>query len=299
LVPFAPRVLVTCLQTTICSVTLPADLATSSAVAYRVSASEADDAAPGGPARFVGGWRITDLNPPPNRTWRVYVPATVTDAGEVTTTTVDTRFDIVYYPGTGNDLADVDQARHFAAQVAGNIAHLFGMGASRAATSLAGTPGAVAFIVSPQRPVAVSLSGRTCGWSGLVRVSYADAHGVLHNTSCRDVAWPWSHEYSSRSPSIDWHELHHILYAESDEYCCDGGYSDDRVNVYSSESRCREFTAAPPDGCSQVTDGTTAIGWWRGGPASNVMVDEDSMVENPDDVRAADAAFARCGQRQC
>jgi hypothetical protein len=229
----------------------------------------------------------------------VYVPATVTPAGEVTTTTVDTRFDIVYYPGTGNDLADVDQARHFAAQVAGNITHLLGMGESRAATSLAGASGAAAFIVSSQKTVTVSLSGKTCSWSGLVRVSYADAHGVLHNTSCRDVSWPWSHEYSSNEPSVDWHELHHILYYESDEYCCDGGYADDHVNVYSSESGCRSFTAATPSGCSQITDGTTTINWWRGGPGPNVMSARNTIGENPDDMRAADAAFVRCGRRQC
>ncbi len=298
LLAFAPRTIVTCTQVNACSAVLPPDLAAASAIAYRVSAGEADGTAPE-PQRFVGGWRITDLNPPPNRTWRASVPATVTEAGEIAPTTVDTRFDVVYYPGTGNDLADVNQARHFAAQVAGNIAHLLGMGTSRATTTFAAHPDAMAFIVSPQRPaVAVSLSGKTCGWSGLVKVSYGDAHGVLHNTTCRDVSYA-SREYSSNSPVVDWHELHHALFDESDEYCCDGGYYDDRINVYPSLERCRSSTAAPPAGCAQITDGSAVIGWWRAGPAVNVMIDHSTMLENPDDVRAADAAFGRCGRRQC
>ncbi|WP_406051305.1 hypothetical protein [Kribbella sp. NBC_00889] len=299
---FAPVVVATCTRAKSCSAALPAALASASAIVYRATVSEAGDA-PGGAKTASSGWRVTDLNPLPSRTWRVSVPGLV-EGGKVRTPPVSQTMDIVYYPGSGNDLAVADQARRFEAQVASNVQFLFGLGSPRGPTSMARHADAMTFIVSPQTVVDVRGSGNEmCRWSGLVAVSYAEANGVLHHANCRDSAWPASHEYSSDDASTDWHELHHSLYNEADEYCCDGGYFDG-VNVYGSQSGCSTRTASTTP-CSEIFMASTTpgvadrhTGWWRGDPLPDVMVFND-LVENADDLRAAEAAFARCASNRC
>jgi hypothetical protein len=302
-VALAAQTIGVCERARVCTAVLPSNLAGATAIAYRATASEAQDA-PGGAATVTSAWRITDLNPLPSRTWRASVPAIVDSAGMVTTPRVSSTLDIVYYPGVGNDLSQGTQAQRFEAQVGGNIEFLFGLSSDRGPTTFASSSERVSFIVSPQNVVDVTGTGsQICAWSGIVPVSYAEAHGVLHHAGCRDAAYPHSREYSSDDARTDWHELHHALYGEHDEYCCDGGYGDG-VNVYGSMSSC-STKSSPGSSCARLIDPATnapatpaQTGWFRGDPLPDVMVFND-LVENADDRRAAAATFARCAASLC
>jgi hypothetical protein len=300
--PAAPRVLKRCEREQRCIADLPADLASAEAVAYRVSAAERPDVT--GPAAVTGTWRITDLNPLPNRVWRVSAPAVV--SGEVGGTPVTSQIDVVYYPGTGYALGDPLAASRFSATVGDNLWQLLGAGPrGRFASTVAGSWDLVAIHVA-RIPVTVSHTGGTtpgsdtdlCERGGSPTVSFGEVHGVLHTVDCRDNAW--NGIFTADDPKIGWHEFHHAAYAEEDEYCCDGGYGDG-INMYESLGSCevKSSAAATCKQLSEFLNGTlTVMSWWRSDTKTDDVMITNSE-EDLDDLRAAATTYARCRAGRC
>ncbi|WBC16467.1 hypothetical protein O7600_06405 [Micromonospora sp. WMMA1998] len=304
-VTLAPRVVKTCVQTTECQAVIPSDILAGAAVAYRVTASEADGVPDMRTA--TADWRITDLNPPdpsegPEVTlvplWRASVPAVVGSDGRVNTRPLNQSIDVAYAPGTGYDTSTLDGARQFGNAVDDNAWQLLGI-RSRVFPSSIGTHWSQVGIWVQNVPVEVTVSpdgDALCRRGPFSPVSFAETNGVLHTVNCRDNAS--GTVFSADSPTVGWHELHHSAYHEGDEYCCDGGYSyGDGRNTYPSLSACQRG-GSDARTCNEITDGVSPTGWWRSdGPMADVMI--DNSVERADDIRAAEATFARCGRGQC
>ncbi|GHJ17170.1 hypothetical protein [Micromonospora sp. AKA38] len=304
-VTLAPRVLKTCEQTSECQAVIPADILAGAAVAYRVTASEADGVPEARTA--TADWRITDLNPPaPSQTpevtlvplWRASVPAVVDGNGRVNTRPLNQSIDVAYAPGTGYDTTTLDGARQFGNAVDDNAWQLLGI-RSRVFPSSIGTHWSQVGIWVQNVPVEVTVSpdgDALCRRGAFSPVSFAETNGVLHTVNCRDNAS--GSVFSADSPTVGWHELHHSAYHEGDEYCCDGGYwYGEGKNTYHSLTDCRRG-GSDAGTCNEITDGVTPTGWWRSdGPMADVMI--DNSVERADDIRAAEATFARCGRGQC
>jgi hypothetical protein len=127
-------------------------------------------------------------------------------------------------------------------------------------------------------------------------VSFAEANGILHTVNCRDNAS--GNVFTADSPRVGWHEFHHDAYHEGDEYCCDGGYwYGAGINTYGSQADCQR-NGSDASTCQEIADSTGRTGWWRSdGPAADVMT--DNTIERADDLRAAEATFAKCGRAQC
>jgi hypothetical protein len=304
-VTLAPRVVRTCVQTDECQATIPADILAGEAVAYRITASEAE----GVPemATAAADWRITDLNPPepsqwPEVTlvplWRASVPATVNKSGQVNTRPLNETLDIAYAPGTGYDTSTLTGARQFGNAVDDNAWQLLGVRGQINPSSIATHWSQVGIWVQ-NVPVEVKVSPDSdalCDRGPFGPVSFAEANGILHTVNCRDNAS--GNIFTADSPTVGWHEFHHDAYHEGDEYCCDGGnWYGAGINTYGSLGDCQRDGSVAST-CNEITDGTTRTGWWRSdGPSSDVMV--DNTIERPDDLRAAEATYAKCGRAQC
>jgi len=304
-VALAPRVVRTCVQVNECQAVIPADILAGEAVAYRIIASEAD----GVPemATATADWRITDLNPPepsqgPEVTlvplWRASVPAVVNKDGLVNTRPLNQTLDVAYAPGTGHDTSTLAGARQFGNAVDDNAWQLLGVRGRIFPSSIATHWSEVGIWVQ-NVPVEIKVdpdADALCARGPFSPVSFAEANGILHTVNCRDNAS--GNIFTADSPTVGWHEFHHDAYHEGDEYCCDGGYwYGAGINTYSSLADCQR-DGSDASTCNEITDGTTPTGWWRSdGPMSDVMV--NNTVERADDLRAAEAAFAKCGRAQC
>ncbi|GIF72447.1 hypothetical protein Asi02nite_19650 [Asanoa siamensis] len=302
---FQPRVVRTCVQTNECQAVIPADILAGEAVAYRVTASEAE----GVPDMLTStaDWRITDLNPPdPSQSpevtlvplWRASVPAVVTN-DRINNRPLNQTLDVAYAPGTGYDTSTLDGARQFGNEVDDNAWQLLGVRGSIFPSSIAAHWSQVGIWVQ-NVPVQVTVSPDSvavCDWpSSFGPVSFAEANGILHTVNCRDNAW--GNTFTAKDPRIGWHEFHHDAYHLGDEYCCDGGNSfGDGINTYRSLQDCQR-QGSDPSTCNEIADSTGSTGWWRSdAPMSDVMI--DNTVERPDDLRAAEDAYAKCGRAQC
>ncbi|WP_203707930.1 FlgD immunoglobulin-like domain containing protein [Asanoa iriomotensis] len=304
-VTLAARVVKTCFQVDECQAVIPSDILAAEAVAYRITATEAE----GVPDMLTAtaDWRITDLNPPepsqgPEVTliplWRASVPAAVDKDGRINTRPLNTTLDVAYAPGTGYDTSTTTGARQFGNAVDDNAWQLLGLGGAIFPSSIATHWSQVGIWVQ-NVPVEVTVSpdgDALCRRGPFGPVSFAEANGILHTVNCRDNAS--GNIFTADSPTVGWHEFHHDAYHEGDEYCCDGGYwYGAAINTYGSQALCqREGSVAST--CNEITDGTTRTGWWRSdAPMSDVMI--DNTVERTDDLRAAENAYAKCGRAQC
>ncbi|MDG4824335.1 hypothetical protein O7635_20990 [Asanoa sp. WMMD1127] len=304
-VPLAARVVKTCVQASECQAVIPADILAGEAVAYRITASEADGVPDQRTA--TADWRITDLNPPepsegPEVTlvplWRASVPAEVDKDGRVDTRPLNRTLDVAYAPGTGYDTSTLTGARQFGNAVDDNAWQLLGLRGRVFPSSIATHWSEVGIWVQ-NVPVEITVSADSdalCRRGPFGPVSFAEANGILHTVNCRDNAS--GNIFTADSPTVGWHEFHHDAYHEGDEYCCDGGYwYGAGINTYSSLSDCQR-DGSDASTCNEITDGTTRTGWWRSDTTGmDVMI--DNTVERADDLRAAEAAFAKCGRAQC
>ncbi|GIF67930.1 hypothetical protein Ais01nite_59650 [Asanoa ishikariensis] len=304
-VALAPRVVKTCVQTDECQAVIPSDILAGDAVAYRITATEAE----GVPdmATATADWRITDLNPPepsqgPEVTlvplWRASVPAAVNKDGKLTTRPLNQTLDVAYAPGTGYDTSTLAGARQFGNAVDDNAWQLLGV-RGRIFPSSVATHWSQVGIWVQNIPVEVKVdpdSGALCARGPFSPVSFAEANGILHTVNCRDNAT--GNIFTADSPIVGWHEFHHDAYHEGDEYCCDGGYSFGAgINTYASLAECQR-NGSDASTCNEISDSTGRTGWWRSdGPLSDVMI--SNTIERADDLRAAEAAFAKCGRAQC
>jgi len=104
-------------------------------------------------------------------------------------------------------------------------------------------------------------------------------------------------KYPQKQRQIIAHELHHAAFDESDEYCCDGGYKDG-VNLYNSLKSCQDkgsdwMSCAMIDLRDKMGMVIDSRPWWRSDTGTaDVMY--NNRIENPDDLRASDALFAKC-----
>jgi len=305
--PFAPITVGSCTRASTCSWPIPPALLTGTALVWSVTAAEAPGLPDPALLTATTGLRITDLVVRPSIATRVDVPAVVTDSS-VSQAPVTTTIDVAYYPGTGLDPDDPAGGSRFSYAIEKNVNEIRGFGGRdvlRFPSSLVSNWANVA-IWAVREPVTVSAnsSSDTCTWSGLDAVSFAGGGGVLHDVDCRDNApgRAFSAWVQAGTGSVGWHELHHAVYDESDEYCCDGGYADG-VNLYNSEASCMD-KGSDPTTCAMITK-LDAMGnqidsrpWWRsdvGNP--DVMV--FNRIENADDRRAAENTFARCRRGGC
>jgi hypothetical protein len=226
--------------------------------------------------------------------------------GSVRGAPATSQVNVVYYPGTGYDLADPGGASRFAAIVGDNLWQLLGAAALRRFPSSVANSWDMVSVHASNTPVTVYHTPGTtpgskadlCEWGGFSQVSFGEVHGVLHTTDCRDNAW--GKVFVAKTPLIGWHEFHHSAYAEEDEYCCDGGYGDG-VNLYESLDSCRikSSNAATCKQISKFESGTLTVStWWRSDTKTNdVMLSREE--EDLDDLRAAGKTYTRCGAGGC
>jgi hypothetical protein len=308
-VQFSPvTVTQTCSRGSSCTWPVPASLAKSQAIAWRVTVAEAP--LPGGasPLTATTGFRITDLASG-GPAYRVDVPAVVSPpvigpsfiAQAATSTTID----IALYPGTGLAAGQPTGGFAFLTAIERAVNDIRGFNSNplrRWRSSAYDNWGNVAVWAVPEG-VTVGYNGDgTCSWGGPRPVSFAESVGILHGVYCRDntVGRVFSSRFNYAGAA--WHELHHSAFDEADEYCCDGGY-EDGVNVYSDISSCDD-KGSNPQGCHPVEkrDSTGMVtetsAWWRSDPGMiDVMISND--FENADDRRAARNTFDRCRRGGC
>ena len=295
-----------CTRARLCSWPLPAAFAGATAIAFSVDAREAPDLPGPAPMTATTGFRITDLAAAPGPLVRVDVPAVITpvDGGGKTieAAPLSTTLDIVFYPGTGLAAGEPSGGPRFpvAIETAVNDIRGYGLFDDRRFPSSVLRNWANVGIWAMPDPVTVSAGGGgLCTWSGLGGASFADVAGVLHGMSCRDNApgRQFSAATSDYGYATPWHELHHAAFDESDEYCCDGGYKDG-VNLYNSLKSCQDkgsdwMSCAMIDLRDKMGMVIDSRPWWRSDTGTaDVMY--NNRIENPDDLRASDALFAKC-----
>jgi hypothetical protein len=100
----------------------------------------------------------------------------------------------------------------------------------------------------------------------------ADTVAILHQTNLRDCrsGMVMSSEINYDKTLI--HETGHALFNVKDEYCCDSSYSQQTCerNLWSSLSNCQADAPTigyPTTNCTQLTNGTTTLNFWRIDPA--------------------------------
>jgi hypothetical protein len=299
-----------CSRSSTCTWPLPPSLVGEPALAWSITVREAGGLPGPAPRSATTGLRITDLQPTGGVT-RVDVPA---EAGGdlIQQAASNTTVDVMYYPGTGFEIDGTIAGPLFQDALRRQVDEMRGFGRNvaidRYASSAHDNWQNVAIWAGPTVIDVSPDVNAECWWAATGAPSFAETVGVLHRVPCRDNA-P-HHEFSTstvRTDPVGWHELHHSLYDELDEYCCDGGYRGgvflgNGLNVYGDEGSCRANTEADPDDCREIAetvDGvTTRTGAWKADPdARDVM--STNHVEHPDDLKAARLLFERCRKGSC
>jgi hypothetical protein len=148
-------------------------------------------------------------------------------------------------------------------------------------------------------------SGFSAGTCGLTppkdwdRYTDADVGWILHNNPLRDCAKRSLRMFGSDTADVGTvvHETGHAPFGLSDEYCCDGGYSQAATNpdVYQGRAAC---DADAPNVGRTAADCRLITGdWWTSDPMSaDIMV--DNTVFNALDIRRWNALIATCTTTQ-
>ena len=105
-------------------------------------------------------------------------------------------------------------------------------------------------------------------------LAVADTVAILHSTNLRDCR-----SGTRMSSEIDYdktliHETGHALFGLIDEYCCDTSYSSQPCmkNLYASLASCQSDApnvGLPASNCTQLTNGTTTLNFWRIDPTTS------------------------------
>lgn len=104
-------------------------------------------------------------------------------------------------------------------------------------------------------------------------LAVADTVAILHATDLRDCR-----SGTRMSSEIDYdktliHETGHALFGLADEYCCDSSYFTQACskNLYATLASCQSDAPNldyPASNCTQLTDGTTTLNFWRIDPTT-------------------------------
>lgn len=287
--------------------TLPGASAPSGTLAYAARASLA-----GQVGSLDTGVRLTDIDPPsPGSLLRVFrasvaaVPAA--SAGNVRQANFENAFDLVFYPGTGYDLAVPAGRSRFDELVGENIDALFGFSTtSRHESSAFDHLSAVSVWasstsqdVSPT-PGANTVNSNFCNLGTHDPVSFANANGVLHAVNCRDSA-PGNFFTSMMTDlsrlDTTWHELHHVAYGLSDEYGPDGAYwlADPFPNAYPDLQSCARLGSVPAQ-CANINPPNAQ---WSVSDVAAGDVMARGATEHADDLRRSDFFYLGCARGRC
>ncbi|NYZ73847.1 fibronectin type III domain-containing protein [Candidatus Micrarchaeota archaeon] len=99
---------------------------------------------------------------------------------------------------------------------------------------------------------------------------FSNMVAIVHKTPFRDCSSGGVFSTESDGYNVVVHESGHSVFGLADEYCCDGGYWEDKTsfpNIFESESNCRAYAASnayDPDYCYEFCP---TVRCWPGGSA--------------------------------
>lgn len=136
--------------------------------------------------------------------------------------------------------------------------------------------------------------------------SWADTGAILHANNFRDCAS--SGLFTSEPTSIGTvlHETGHAPFGLTDEYCCDGGYWENRPNptMFDTQAECQ--ADAPSLGraasdCRSITDTRPDPDktWWTSEPTPNDLMNSRRTPPQAGDVRHIDWYLSECLDGHC
>jgi hypothetical protein len=316
----------TCRQSSVCSVSIITATPTTGRVAFKAVAHDILGS-------FVQTpWRMAEvIDPSMIGTGAIVMAGVPMDFGPSPPVEFFGRFnqsktiDTVYFPGNFDMSADGSDPTVFRGIVADHIKQLWGLGPQRRfpSTFLANQDN-VSFWVALKNATVVNSNpfdpdpNNACSY-GASTPPWSEVNAIVHRTPCRDNSKRFFRLYSAKSPLISWHEMHHVAFGLADEYCCDGGYWQQSIfpNVYLSHVDC---VADPLSGfgsltCQPIRDNNVftcpisgqvqGIRGWRLDSDTDICVNNtpDVMINNTielgADTRRASHVFSECDQGKC
>ena len=134
--------------------------------------------------------------------------------------------------------------------------------------------------------------------------TFAEAGAIVHSTPFQDCATPpiFSGDLIS-GPRVFLHETGHQPFGLFDEYCCNGGYWENRdfgnhPNVYESLASCNADRVVPTAVCRTWIEASTGKSWFTSDPTPNDLM-VDNLTPQPLDTRRINTIFNWCSVGKC